>query len=305
MATKKEERINLISGIAYINLATFVWATNMVLGRWLRDAIGPFSLSAGRFIVASMLFAVLIRRLPSRERLPGEDRWMLIAMAMTGTVLFSPVLYFGLHYTTAVNCTIINGLSPLATSLIAAWIISEPLTGRQTGGAIMGLIGVGILISGGSADVWSAAGLNIGDLIVLVSVLIWAFYSVFASRVLRNRSSLSATALSTFIGTPVLCMLALIEIWNIPLNLDLRTGLAVIYLGIVPAAIGFYSWNKGVARLGPGGATVFINTLPLYGALLGFLFLGEDIGLPHMIGAVLIIGGGIIAAIKRTGRADK
>jgi drug/metabolite transporter (DMT)-like permease len=296
MTMKKEDRINLITGIAYINLATFVWATNMVLGRWLRDAIGPLSLSAGRFIVASMLFAVLVRQLPQQERHLGKDRWMLIAMAMTGTVLFSPVLYFGLHYTTAVNCTIINGLSPLVTCLIAAWLINEPLSGRQTGGAIMGLIGVGVLISGGSVEVWSAASLNIGDFIVLVSVLIWAFYSVFASKVLRHRSSLSATALSTFIGTPVLCILALVEIQNIPLNMDLKTGLAVIYLGIVPAAIGFYSWNKGVARLGPGRATVFINTLPLYGALLGFLFLNEHIGLAHMIGGTLIIGGGIIAA---------
>jgi drug/metabolite transporter (DMT)-like permease len=44
---------------------------------------------------------------------------------------------------------------------------------------------------------------------------------------------------------------------------------------------------------------VFYNTLPLYGALLGFLFLGESIGLVHLVGGALIIGGGLWAARKR------
>jgi drug/metabolite transporter (DMT)-like permease len=41
---------------------------------------------------------------------------------------------------------------------------------------------------------------------------------------------------------------------------------------------------------------VFYNTLPLYGALLGTLFLAESIGLAHLLGGALIIGGGLWAA---------
>jgi drug/metabolite transporter (DMT)-like permease len=297
----KEEHIKSFIGIACVNLATFVWATNMALGRWLKDDIGPLSLSAGRFIVASIVFALIFQRLSPQERRIGKDKWPLIAMAITGTALFSPVLYFGLHYTTAVNSTIINALSPLLTGIVAAWLIRERLTGRQTTGAITGLIGVIILISGGSA-VFSAE-LNIGDLIVLVAVIIWAFYSVFASMVMRHRSSLSATALSTFIGTPFLCLFAVVEIQSVTPSLDLKTVLSVIYLGVVPAAIGFYVWNKGVELLGPGRAAIFVNTLPLYGALLGFMFLDEHIGPEHLIGGLLIIASGAIAARSQTKEA--
>jgi drug/metabolite transporter (DMT)-like permease len=45
---------------------------------------------------------------------------------------------------------------------------------------------------------------------------------------------------------------------------------------------------------------VFYNTLPLYGALLGYLFLGEPIGLPHILGGMLVIGGGLWAAREGT-----
>ena len=51
----------------------------------------------------------------------------------------------------------------------------------------------------------------------------------------------------------------------------------------------------GSLGLAPAAPPVFYNMLPLYGALLGFLFLGESIGIPHIIGGVLIVGGGVWA----------
>ncbi|HWR45623.1 DMT family transporter [Sporomusa sp.] len=293
------EKLKQIIGIGYVNLATLVWASNMVFGRLLKDFIGPITISSARFFIASLIFAIILRRQPPAERQIGKDCWLLAAMALTGIVLFSPILYWGLHYTTAVNSTIINGLAPLLTGLFATWFIKEPMSKRQICGAILALIGVLYLISGGALSFWKTAQFNRGDLIILIAVAIWGLYSVISSRVMRYRSSISATAFSTFIGLPVLCLFAVGELQQIPVILDARLILITIYLGIVPAAIGFYAWNAGVARLGPSGAMVFYNTLPLYGALLGSLFLDEPIGTPHIIGGLLIISGGIWAARKQ------
>ena len=52
-----------LRGVALVNLATFSWATNMVLGRWLRDDIGPITLAAARFLIASLCFMLLLRSL--------------------------------------------------------------------------------------------------------------------------------------------------------------------------------------------------------------------------------------------------
>lgn len=286
-------------GIVYVNLASFVWATNMVLGRWLKDAIGPLSLSAARFVVASLIFAVVLRSLPPADRRIGSDGRMLVLMALTGVVLFSPVLFLGLHYTTAINCTLINALSPLVTGLFAIWLLNEPFTRQQRIGALLAFCGVAWLISGGSFAFWQSAALNVGDFIVLGSVIIWALYSIVSRKVMHHRPALSATALSIFIGTPVLCILAVWELQTVPLSLDLAGILAVVYIGAVPAALGFSLWNAGLARLGPGTATIFVNTLPLYGSLLGYCFLGEPVGLPHSIGGLLIISGGVIAAWRK------
>jgi drug/metabolite transporter (DMT)-like permease len=286
-------------GIGLVNVATITWSTNMILGRYLRDDIGPLTLAASRFFVASLLFAILLRRRPPQDRSLGRDRWLLVAMAFSGVAFFSPTLYLGLRYTTAVNATLISGLSPLITGVLAALLIQESMSRRQLGGAIAGLVGVAILISGGSVTFWRTMEVNVGDLISLVAVVLWALYSVLGRRVMRDRSALSATAFSAFLSLPFLLPAALWERQVLPMNLGPHLLPFILYIAIAPTIIGFVSWNEGVRRLGSSGAMIFMNTLPLYGALFGYLLLNEPVGPAHLVGGALIIGGGVWAARSR------
>jgi drug/metabolite transporter (DMT)-like permease len=298
-AQRARRRLGRMAGIGLVNLATLTWATNMILGRRLRDDIGPLTLAAARFLIAALLYGALLQRRPLPERRLGQDRWPLLEMALSGVVIFAPMLYLGLRFTSAVNATLINGLGPLITGLLAALLIREPMSRRQVTGAILGLAGVMVLISGGSLALWEALRGNVGDLIVLGAVALWGLYSVLGRQVMRQRSALSATALSAFLGLPLLLPAAAWEMQTFPVKARPELILAVLYIGVVPTVVGFLSWNAGVRRLGPSGAMVFYNTLPLYGALLGYLFLGESVGLAHLLGGVLIVGGGLWAGRGR------
>ena len=289
-----------MKGIGLVNLATFAWATNMALGRWLRHDIGPLTLAAARFLIASLCFAILLKRRPPQERCLGRDVWLLLGMALSGVVVFAPTLYLGLRFTTAVNATLINGLGPLVTGLLAALLIREPMSGRQVTGAIVGLTGVAVLVSGGLLTVpfkGQTLRAGKGDLIVLGAVTLWALYSVAGRRAMAHRSALSATAFSAFLGTPLLLLAAAWELRTFTVTLYPALILAVVYIGVAPTLVGFLAWNTGVRQLGPSGAMMFFNTLPLYGALLGVLFLDESNGAAHVLGGALIIGGGVWAAL--------
>lgn len=283
-------------GIGLVNLATLSWATNMALGRWLRADIGPLTLAASRFLIASFIYAVLLQRRPAEERRLGEDRWLVVAMALAGVTLFAPTLYLALRFTTTVNATLINGFGPLITGLLAALLIREPMSRSQLVGAMVGILGILILISGGALTFWRDAQFNIGDLISIGAVTLWGLYSVLGRRVMRHRSALSATAFSSFLGLPLLLIAAIWEIQRLPVQLGPALIASILYIGLVPTVVGFLAWNAGVRRLGASGAMVFYNTLPLYGALLGTLFLDERLGVPHLIGGLLIMGGGLWAA---------
>ena len=245
-----------IIGIGLVNLATITWATNMALGRWLRDDVGPLTLAAARFLIASLLFVALLQRRPAEERRLGRDRWLLLGMALSGVAIFAPTLYLGLRFTTAVNATLINGFGPLITGLLATLLIREPMSGRQVTGAIVGLVGVIALISGGSLAFWQAMRGNVGDLIVLGAVALWGLYSVLGRQVMRHRSALSATAFSAFLGLPLLLLAAAWEVQTFPVSLRPELVLAILYIGIAPTVIGFLSWNSGVRHLGSNGALI-------------------------------------------------
>jgi drug/metabolite transporter (DMT)-like permease len=288
-----------LTGILFVNLACLVWATNMILGRWLRGDIGPLALTAARFSLAALLFAALLARRPPEERRLKPDRGLLIGMALTGVVAFAPSLYLGLRFTTAVNAALINGLAPLLTGLLAAPLIGEAMTRQQIVGAAAGFAGVAILISGGSLLFWRHLSINAGDVITLGSVALWGLYSVLGRQVMRHRSALSATALSIFLGLPLLLLAAPWEVHLIPVRISTGLVLGMLYIGCVPTVVGFLAWNAGVRRLGAGGAMVFYNTLPLYGVLLGSLVLAEPLSLAHLAGGGLIVGGGLWAARGR------
>jgi len=287
-----------VAGIGFVNLATLTWATNAVLGRGLRDDIGPFTLASARFLIASACYVALLLRRPPAERRLGSDRRLLLGMAVCGA-LFPPTLYLVLRFTTAINATLINGTGPLITGLLAALLIREPMSRRQVIGAVVGLAGVVVLISGGSLDFWQELQANASNLLMLGAVAVWSLYSVLGRQVMHRRSALSTTALSTFMGLPLLLLPAAWELQALPVNLRPDLVLAILYLGLAPTVVGFLAWNAGVRHLGPSGAMVFYNTLPFYGALLAYLFLGETIGPAHLLGGALIVGGGLWAAWGR------
>ena len=286
----------------FVNLATMCWATNAVLGRWLRDDIGPLTLTTLRFTVATAFFGILLRGRPSQERRYGKDKWWIMAMGLAGVVGFSPLLYLGLRYSTAGNCSLIQGFSPLITALIAGLIIQEPVTRRQLAGAILGLVGVAGLLSNGSLTFLLRLQFNPGYVILLASGVVWAFYAVFGRRVMRNRSPVAATALSNFISLPLIAAAAAFELQHIAVKLRVETIAAIVHICVVPTIIGYWSWNRGVTTLGAGGAMVFYNTQPLYGAILGAVLLGEPLGIIHYFFGGLIITGGLWATLGKEHR---
>jgi drug/metabolite transporter (DMT)-like permease len=283
------------ASLAYllVNLSTLLWASNITLGRALRGQVGPLTLTAVRVTVAGLLFLALIRRLPPAERRPGRDWPWLLGMALTGVFAFPVLLYLALRFTTASNASLINGAGPLVTAVLAAALLRERLVGHQALGAVVSLTGVFLIISGNGL---TTAGLtpNAGDLLMVGNVALWSLYSVLARVVTRARSVISATAFSTWLALPFLYP-AMVSEWRAtPPALTPTLGLTLLYIGVFPAFMAFLAWNEGVRRAGPSGAMAFYNMLPVYGALLGALFLGETLGMGQIVGGALVIVGGVI-----------
>jgi len=71
----------------------------------------------------------------------------------------------------------------------------------------------------------------------------------------------------------------------------------ILYIAVVPGALGYLTWNLGVEKAGPAKSAVFIPCVPLVATGLGLLLLGEPISLEQLVGGILIIIG-VLMVIK-------
>jgi drug/metabolite transporter (DMT)-like permease len=291
----------------FVNLATLLWASNIALGRALRNDIGPITLTATRFSIAGLLFAFLLLRRQGRQKTGGDTHsssdlrvgrdWIWLAsMGLFGVFGFPTLLYLALQRTTATHVSLINGTAPLLTVFLAAVFIRERVSSKLLIGGMVSLAGVGLVISNGSTELIRSLAFNSGDLIALLNAGIWGLYSVISRIATRSRSSLAATAFSIWFALPLLYPTAAFELQGFSPNLTIPVILAVLYIGIFPSILGFLAWNEGVRRVGPGQAMAFYNMLPVFGVLLAVLFLGESLAWTHFLGGGLVIAGGLIAA---------
>jgi drug/metabolite transporter (DMT)-like permease len=273
-----------------VNTATLIWASNITLGRAIRTDVGPVVITLIRVSVASLIFAIILRREINRHFFRGWP--LLLSMAVLGLTGFPVLLYWSVRYTTAVNAGLITALTPLLTLPLAAWILGDRFGPRQTVGMVVSLVGVALIVGVGAITV----GINIGDVLSIVDAVVWGLYSVISRMAMRTRTPLSATAADLMLGVPLLLPFAAIESQVIPPVWTPQLALVVLYIGVFPAAIGTLCWNLGIRRLGPGRAMAFYNTLPLYTTLLAVTLLGEPLRWTHLVGGALVIGGGLLAA---------
>ena len=181
-----------------VNLATLIWASNITLGRALRADIGPVLLTFFRVLIASLVFAFVLRRDLGLRLFRGWP--ILVAMAVTGIAGFPVILYWSVQYTTAVNAGFITAVTPLLTLPVAALLLGDRINARQALGMVVSLLGVALIVGVGAL----AVGVNFGDLLSLFDALVWAFYSVIGRLAMRTRSALAATGAAFMLAVPIL-----------------------------------------------------------------------------------------------------
>ena len=219
--------------------------------------------------------------------------WRLIlALGATGIASFHTLVYLALQSTTATSALLMLSLAPIVTLLASAAAGMEHPTKRQIGGALISIVGAGVLITRGNFNGVLVRGFNAGDLWMLLAVVIWAAYSLLLRR--RPADLPSPVALAVSIAA-ALAMMVPVLILGQPTPVAALTSfpvmLSIAYIAIFASAIAFVFWTYGVSRLGPTRAGQFVNLMPIFGAGLAFSVLGEVPSLAQIAGAALVLSG--------------
>jgi drug/metabolite transporter (DMT)-like permease len=276
-----------------------LWSGNWIVARAVREEISPGVATIGRLILVLILLvpfalAGLRNKLSS---LSPRDWKVLAALGFTGGGIHLGLQWLGLHYTTAAS-----GILYLSTTPIFILLLAIPLGERiglpRWAGIAISFSGVFLIATQGEP---ARLSFNIGDMMALMSMMMWAGYTVLLR---MRRDSLGVLELLVMVCLFGLVFMAPWLAWeyftNIKLDLSFAGGLAVLYSAIASLLLAYAGWSYVVTRLGAARAGVTLHLMPAIGVLLSAIFLAEYPRWYHFAGIALILAGVGLSSLRPT-----
>lgn len=289
-----------LTGYAFAITATIIWSGNFIIARGLNESIPPVSLAFWRWVVAVIVFLPFaLKPLLAQRHLLKKHIPYLLINAFLGVSLFNTLIYFASHTTTAINLSLISITFPIFIVIFSRILFNELITLRKGLGILLVVLGMIFLISKGKFATLSKLSFAIGDIWMLIAAIAFAAYSLLLKRK-PQALSIWSLQLSTFIIG--LLLLLPVFLWEtshrsnaITTTFDINIILAILYVGIFASLLAFILWNKAIINIGPSKSAMTYYSLPIFSAVLAYLFLNEPISAIHMYSALFIITGIITA----------
>jgi len=275
----------------YLTLAVLFWSGNFVFGRMVSSDIEPMQLSFFRwFFVFLILLPYLIYRSKYIFNIFKRNYFILITFGSLGIAAFNTFLYYGLQTTTATNALLINSSIPVMIVVLSAFILKVKLTKLQTFGIILSTLGVVFLILKGNIENILTLEFTSGDIWILLACVDWALYCVLLKYKPKELNSFDFLSITTFIGIIPLSIafFSLGYSFEFSFLSNEKVLYPFIYMVIFPSLLSFYFWNMATVELGANKAGQFTHLMPICGAVLAYMFLGEVLEAYHLVGAIFI-----------------
>lgn len=272
--------------------ASLSWAGSFVAVRVTHQEIPPIMLGFLRFVVATpvMFLLLFLFKKPlflSRQKIP-----QLVVLALTGVTLLYMLQFTGVSLTTASTGGVLINTNVLFISLFSALFLQEQFTKLKTFGVLISFVGVIFVMFGqmsNEAIVFNSSFL-FGSLLVILSAVSWAVYSIVGKHMLREDDSLVVNANAFLIGTFFFIPFVYSDVGVVFDRMSLIGIAAVLYLGLFCSVFAYIAWYYALSKTEAAESAVFLNLIPLFTILLSFFI--EEYPTPlFLVGAGLIIFG--------------
>jgi drug/metabolite transporter (DMT)-like permease len=277
-------------------VAIVFWGTSFVATKLLLREMSPLPLVFARSVLGSLVLGgiLLLRREPLA---PPRDTWLsLTVMGFVGVFLQQSLQAQGLIWTTAINTGWLIGLIPLWTAILARFVLKERFGPRKVAGLAVGFLGGLVLVTRGKFSLGVLALPSTrGDLLILLSTLNWAIYTVLGHRTLRRLGAVRATAGALLAGCVLLAPIVIGAggMGDLARLSPLGWG-SLLFLGVGCSGLGYLFWYGAIDRLEASRVASLLYLEPLVTFVAAVLILGEEIRPIVVAGGLLVLGGVIL-----------
>ena len=281
---------NYKTGIA-LAITLFLWASAFAGIRAGLQDFSPVHVAVFRFIVASVMLAALamIKGIQRPER---EDVPRLILVGVIGIAVYNVVLNYGELTVKAGAASFIVNVGPIFTALLSVALLRERVQPLAWLGMLVSFAGVGLIALGESGGI----EVNLGALLVLCAAFCQSLYFVLQKPLLRKYNVFTIVCYSLWIGTiPLLVFIP--GLFEAIVAAPVSSTLAVVYLGVFPAAIGYACWSYVLSKMTASRAATYLYLVPAISIAIAYVWLNELSSWVSLVGGSLALGGVLIVNI--------
>jgi drug/metabolite transporter (DMT)-like permease len=277
-----------------------LWGASWPAGRTLALAMPPLSGSAWRFTLAAVLLVVWAawrqREWPRLTR----QQWLGLALAgAIGVAGYAVFFMMALQRVEASRAAVVVTTNPVFTTLLAAWLFKETFNARIALGMLCALVGAATVLTHGAPWRLFTGGVGVGEWLLVGCIATWVGYTLIARALLGGIDSLTATAITSVIGTALLWAVAL-SMDGVPVVTSSISALSaagwtsMVFLAVGSTVLAYAWYFRGVAELGAGTAASYISLVPVFGVASSVLVLGESLDASLLTGGALAVAGVVL-----------
>jgi len=295
-------RSNWLANQPYLLLCitALCWAGNAIVGRLAAGHIPPVTLSFLRWSLAFLIILPIAWKHLKRDWAAIRQKLgTMIVLSITGIGAFNTLQYWSLEYTQALNTLLLQSAGPLFVAVWSLVLLGVRLTPAQAAGIVLSLTGVLVILLHGDLTALTGIQFNEGDVIFTGALAIFGLYSVLS---LKRPEIHGLSFVGFTFGCGAACLIPLL-IWELSarpvMQLDTTNLLTLFYVAVFPSTVAYICFNRGVRLIGANRAAPFFHVVPVFGAVMAIVFLGERPQLFHFIGFALVLTGVFVASRKQ------
>ena len=274
------------TAIAYI-IVILVWATTPLGIKWSSEGFTPLSGVFWRILIAAVVSMLLAKLM--RVAVPFHRKALYsYGAANIGLFLGIGATYAGAAYLPSGMISVLFGLSPIISSVIARYVLDEPpFGGVQWVAFLLALTGLLIVFNG---DISVVNQDPVGLLLILFAVVCFCLSGVLIKRINEPLHPIAQTSGSLMVAAPLFGVVYIVVGESVP-DIPEKAAIAIVYLALFGSILGFFCYFYVLQKLPATSVALTTLITPVLAIALGVYLNGESLSLSVVFGAVLIGGG--------------
>lgn len=271
-----------------LTITAIIWGSGFVASAIALEHFTPYQILAIRFLIGAVILSVIFHK-----RLKNIRKATLIQGAIIGIFLYLAFALqtVGLQYTTPSKNAFLTAVNVVIVPFIAFVMYKRKIDIYELTGAVLAMIGVGILSLKLSAEV------NIGDLLTLGCAFGFAFHIFYTAKYVKDSDPVLLTLIQMITAAVIGIMVVLFK-GETSFTIQKEGVFSILYLGVFSTTIAYLLQTVAQKMITETKAAIILSTESFWGMVFSVAILDEAMTIKMILGAILILVAIIISETK-------